>query len=167
VYDVTSYLDDHPAGAEIMLDCAGEDADEFFEDSGHSDDARNILKKYLIGNLKMDEAAIAKMKSQVEASDKELSDFSLAGKHVNVAMLTSGGLAPCLSSSIAQLVKYWVAAFRAGKISGLSFRMYEAGYKGVLLGKSFVLPEEHWDTCDSLNYLGGSPIGNSRVKVRM
>jgi pyrophosphate--fructose-6-phosphate 1-phosphotransferase len=80
-------------------------------------------------------------------------------------MMTSGGLAPCLSSSIAQLVKYWVAAKRANKISGLTFRMYKAGYKGILIAESFILPEDQWDACDSLNYLGGSPIGNSRVKV--
>lgn len=95
-----------------------------------------------------------------------MTDFSLVGKHVNVAMMTSGGLAPCLSSSIAQLVKHWVAAYREGKISSLSFRMYLGGYKGVLIGDSFMLAEDQWDSLDRLNYLGGSPIGNSRVKVR-
>lgn len=92
--------------------------------------------------------------------------FSLAGKHVNVAMMTSGGLAPCLSSSIAQLVRYWVQAYQAGDISGLSFRFYRGGYKGVLVGESFVLPESEWAAVESLNHVGGSPIGNSRVKVR-
>jgi len=90
---------------------------------------------------------------------------SLAGKNVTVAMMTSGGLAPCLSSSIAQLVEHWVNALRANKISGLTFRFYKGGYKGLLIGDSFVLPESDWDACKSLNYLGGSPIGNSRVKV--
>lgn len=84
---------------------------------------------------------------------------------VNVAMMTSGGLAPCLSSSIAQLVHYWVKALREGKVSVVTFRMYIDGYKGVLTGDSFLLGEETWDKCDALNYLGGSPIGNSRVKV--
>jgi len=91
---------------------------------------------------------------------------SLEGTHVNVAMMTAGGLAPCLSSSIAQLIKYWVEALRAGKIAGLTFRMYKSGYKGLLTGDSIMLPEAEWDATDSLNYLGGSPIGNSRVKVR-
>lgn len=31
VYDVTKYLDDHPGGAEVIMDVAGQDADEFFE----------------------------------------------------------------------------------------------------------------------------------------
>jgi hypothetical protein len=95
-----------------------------------------------------------------------MSDFALAGKHVNVAMMTSGGLAPCLSSSVSQLAHYWVEAKRAGQISGLTLRMYRDGYKGVLIGDSFTVPEDEWDGMAVLNFLGGSPIGNSRVKVR-
>jgi hypothetical protein len=95
-----------------------------------------------------------------------MSDFALAGKHVNVAMMTSGGLAPCLSSSVSLLAKYWVEAYRAGKISGLTLRMYKDGYKGVLIGDSFIVPETEWDGMEVLNFIGGSPIGNSRVKVR-
>lgn len=84
---------------------------------------------------------------------------------MKVGMMTSGGLAPCLSASVAQLVKYWVAALKDGKIASLSLRMYKDGYKGVLIGDSFLLPEDLWEECDALNYLGGSPIGNSRVKL--
>lgn len=85
--------------------------------------------------------------------------------NINVAMMTSGGLAPCLSSSIAHLVNYWSVAKKEGKIAGLTIRMYRDGYKGLLLGDSFVVPEESWDKCGSLHDLGGSPIGNSRVKL--
>jgi cytochrome b5 len=67
---VTKYLDDHPGGAEVMLDVAGQDADEFFEDIGHSKEAREELKKYLIGTLKLDEATLAKMKADAEAKAK-------------------------------------------------------------------------------------------------
>ena len=52
---MTTYLDDHPGGAEVMLDVAGKDADEFFEDIGHSNDAREELEKHLIGVLKLTE----------------------------------------------------------------------------------------------------------------
>ena len=71
VYDVTKYLDDHPGGAEVMLDVAGQNADEFFEDIGHSKEAREELKKYLIGNYKLDAAALAKMKADAEAKAKQ------------------------------------------------------------------------------------------------
>lgn len=75
------------------------------------------------------------------------------------------GLAPCLSSSIAQLMKYWIIALKEEKISGLQFRMYIGGYKGILTGDSFIVPESEWAACEHLNNFGGSPIGNSRVKV--
>lgn len=84
---------------------------------------------------------------------------------INVGMMTSGGLAPCLSSSIAHLIHFWSEAKKAGKISGLTIRLYKDGYKGMLIGDSFVLPEEMWDKAESLHELGGSPIGNSRVKL--
>lgn len=61
VYDVTKYLDDHPGGAEVLLDVGGQDADEFFEDIGHSKEARAELKKFMIGKFKLDAAAKAKM----------------------------------------------------------------------------------------------------------
>ncbi len=85
---------------------------------------------------------------------------------MNVAMMTSGGLAPCLSSSVAYLVEFWAAALKAGTINGLTIRMYMDGYKGVLTGDSMVLNPELYDDCSCLHDLGGSPIGNSRVKVR-
>lgn len=84
---------------------------------------------------------------------------------MNVAMMTSGGLAPCLSSSVAYLIEYWSAALKAGSISGLTIRMYIDGYKGVLSGDSTILPPEIYDDCTCLHELGGSPIGNSRVKL--
>ena len=86
-------------------------------------------------------------------------------QQMNVAMMTSGGLAPCLSSSVAYLIEFWSAALKAGSISGLSIRMYIDGYKGVLTGESMVLDPALYEECSCLHDLGGSPIGNSRVKV--
>jgi len=80
-------------------------------------------------------------------------------------MMTSGGLAPCLSSSVAYLVEFWAAAEKSGAVSGLSIRMYIDGYKGVLTGDSTVISPDVYDECSCLHELGGSPIGNSRVKL--
>ena len=88
-----------------------------------------------------------------------------AAQHMNVAMMTSGGLAPCLSSSVAYLIEFWASALKEGKISGLNIRMYVDGYKGVLTGDSTVISPEIYDECACLHDLGGSPIGNSSVKV--
>ena len=66
VYDVSDYLDDHPGGAEVMLDVSGQDADEFFEDIGHSRDAREELAKHLVGTLKMSEEELKKRAAAAE-----------------------------------------------------------------------------------------------------
>ncbi|KAI9738823.1 MAG: hypothetical protein M1834_008330 [Cirrosporium novae-zelandiae] len=52
VYDVTSFVDEHPGGEEVLLDVGGQDSTEAFEDVGHSDEAREILEGLLVGNLK-------------------------------------------------------------------------------------------------------------------
>ncbi|KAI8028489.1 Cytochrome b5 isoform E [Camellia lanceoleosa] len=43
VYDVTSFLDDHPGGDEVLLTATGKDATDDFEDVGHSESAREML----------------------------------------------------------------------------------------------------------------------------
>ncbi|CEL10460.1 Putative NADH-cytochrome b-5 reductase [Aspergillus calidoustus] len=52
VYDITSYVRDHPGGADVLIESAGTDATEAYEDVGHSEDADEILQTYLIGTLK-------------------------------------------------------------------------------------------------------------------
>eukprot|EP00043_Microstomoeca_roanoka_P006349 m.62172 g.62172 ORF g.62172 m.62172 type:complete len:131 (-) comp13379_c1_seq3:303-695(-) len=51
VYDVTKFLVEHPGGEEVMLDYAGKDATDGFEDVGHSEDARAQLEDYFVGDL--------------------------------------------------------------------------------------------------------------------
>ncbi|KAI7896224.1 cytochrome b5 [Mucor mucedo] len=51
VYDVSTFAEDHPGGEEAIYDEAGKDATESFEDIGHSDEARELLQKFYIGEL--------------------------------------------------------------------------------------------------------------------
>ncbi|CAB3400833.1 unnamed protein product [Caenorhabditis bovis] len=51
VYDVTKFLDEHPGGCEVLLEQAGRDGTEEFEDVGHSTDARTLKEDYLIGEI--------------------------------------------------------------------------------------------------------------------
>jgi len=55
VYDITKFLDEHPGGEEILIENAGVDATESFEDVGHSSDAREMLDEYYIGDLHEDD----------------------------------------------------------------------------------------------------------------
>jgi cytochrome b involved in lipid metabolism len=51
VYNVTKFLDKHPGGEEILIENAGDDSTCGFEDVGHSEEAKEMMKKYLIGEL--------------------------------------------------------------------------------------------------------------------
>eukprot|EP00005_Dracoamoeba_jomungandri_P001187 CAMPEP_0174249840 /NCGR_PEP_ID=MMETSP0439-20130205/180_1 /TAXON_ID=0 /ORGANISM="Stereomyxa ramosa, Strain Chinc5" /LENGTH=145 /DNA_ID=CAMNT_0015329755 /DNA_START=61 /DNA_END=498 /DNA_ORIENTATION=- len=51
VYDVTAFLEEHPGGDGVLLDNAGTDSTEAFDDVGHSEDAIETLKQFYIGDL--------------------------------------------------------------------------------------------------------------------
>ncbi|TVY82117.1 NADH-cytochrome b5 reductase [Lachnellula suecica] len=51
VYDVTNYLEDHPGGADALLEVAGQNSTVAFEDVGHSADARETMEGLLVGRL--------------------------------------------------------------------------------------------------------------------
>src|SRR5262245_34678407 len=80
-------------------------------------------------------------------------------KH-KVALLTAGGLAPCLSSSIGFLIERYSQAPPDVDIIG-----YLGGYKGLLLGQSVTATHEVRANARVFLEHGGSPIGNSRVKL--
>lgn len=46
-----AFFSQHPGGEEVLLEQAGKDATEEFEDVGHSSDAREVMEKYKIGEL--------------------------------------------------------------------------------------------------------------------
>ncbi|CAA2955621.1 cytochrome b5 [Olea europaea var. sylvestris] len=51
VYDVSSYLDEHPGGDDVLLRATGKDATDEFEDAGHSKSARELMESFCIGEL--------------------------------------------------------------------------------------------------------------------
>lgn len=65
VYDVTKFLDEHPGGEEVILDYGGRFATEPFEDVGHSEDARELLTQYLIGELPEEEHEVIASKDEL------------------------------------------------------------------------------------------------------
>lgn len=48
---IISIFFQHPGGEEVLLEQAGKDASEAFEDVGHSTDARELMQKYKIGDI--------------------------------------------------------------------------------------------------------------------
>ena len=77
-----------------------------------------------------------------------------------VAFLTAGGLAPCLSSSIGYLIDEYTKKAPQVEMIG-----YVNGYMGLLKGNSIPVTDEVRKGALILTKHGGSPIGNSRVKL--
>ncbi|MBT3251359.1 MAG: pyrophosphate--fructose-6-phosphate 1-phosphotransferase [Candidatus Marinimicrobia bacterium] len=79
---------------------------------------------------------------------------------MKIGLLTAGGLAPCLSASIGNLIGKYYDISPDIEIIG-----YLNGYKGLLMGNSIQINENVKKNAVILNTFGGSPIGNSRVKL--
>ncbi|WP_320200526.1 pyrophosphate--fructose-6-phosphate 1-phosphotransferase [Agrobacterium sp. rho-13.3] len=77
-----------------------------------------------------------------------------------VAMLTAGGLAPCLSSAVGGLIERY-----SDIAPDIDIVAYRSGYQGVLLGDSVEITKAMREKAPLLHRYGGSPIGNSRVKL--
>ena len=77
-----------------------------------------------------------------------------------VALLTAGGFAPCLSSAIGGLIERYSALRPEIEIIA-----YRYGYQGLLQGDSLAVTPEVRARAGLLHQFGGSPIGNSRVKL--
>jgi len=77
-----------------------------------------------------------------------------------VALLTAGGFAPCLSSAVGGLIE------RYTELSpDIEIIAYQHGYHGLLTGTKVVIDAETRAKAGLLHRFGGSPIGNSRVKL--
>lgn len=77
-----------------------------------------------------------------------------------VALLTAGGFAPCLSSAVGGLIGRYTEIAPEVEIIA-----YEHGYWGLLLGKKIEITDAVREKAGILHEYGGSPIGNSRVKL--
>lgn len=77
-----------------------------------------------------------------------------------IGILTAGGLAPCLSSAIGNLILEY-----SRRVPNVEILCYRYGYAGLLKGESFLIPSEARQKAPLLIEQGGSIIGNSRVKL--
>jgi pyrophosphate--fructose-6-phosphate 1-phosphotransferase len=75
-------------------------------------------------------------------------------------MLTAGGLAPCLSSAVGGLIERYTEVAPDVRIIA-----YRNGYAGLLKGDSVEVTPEVRANAHRLHAFGGTPIGNSRVKL--
>ena len=79
---------------------------------------------------------------------------------MKIAFLTSGGIAPCLSASIGALIECYAETAPDTELIG-----YLNGYQGLLKGRFIEFPANASRGTNLLYKYGGSPLGNSRVKL--
>ncbi|EDW89200.1 cytochrome b5 [Drosophila yakuba] len=78
IYDVTAFLNEHPGGEEVLIEQAGKDATENFEDVGHSNDARDMMKKYKIGELvESERTSVAQKSEPTWSTDQQTEESSV------------------------------------------------------------------------------------------
>jgi pyrophosphate--fructose-6-phosphate 1-phosphotransferase len=79
---------------------------------------------------------------------------------LKIAFLTAGGIAPCLSASIGALIECYAETVPDAELIG-----YLNGYQGLLKGRFIEFPANARSGANILYKYGGSPLGNSRVKL--
>ncbi|KAL1918925.1 uncharacterized protein VTP21DRAFT_2306 [Calcarisporiella thermophila] len=108
VYNVTQFIDEHPGGEEVLLDVAGRDATEEFEDIGHSEDARALLKQFLIGELNPTDVAKSKTAQQSQPKSQPLQPAA-SDKSRTQLQPTSGAQGNPLRIVVPVLIVAWLA----------------------------------------------------------
>jgi cytochrome-b5 reductase len=134
VYNVTSYVRDHPGGADVLCDVAGTDATAAYEDVGHSEDADEILKTYLIGTLKgarelarpkavrviqqVPQQATTTKPPSTSIGSISVAAGSIGGATVLLYLYTQGHLPlDKFMSRLSQLLPAWVYSLRVPRLS--------------------------------------------------
>ncbi|PYH41260.1 cytochrome b5-like heme/steroid binding domain-containing protein [Aspergillus saccharolyticus JOP 1030-1] len=120
LYNITTWLDDHPGG-----EVAGLDATEAFEETGHSDEARELLEPYLIGALAAED--------QAEAIEVYRPTFE------KVSQVAAVDVRKRQRSTVGLLVKSLLAAVPLGLAAGLGYSVYSNGL-GILRQPQLFLP---------------------------
>uniref|UniRef100_A0A182VRD8 Cytochrome b5 heme-binding domain-containing protein n=1 Tax=Anopheles minimus TaxID=112268 RepID=A0A182VRD8_9DIPT len=89
VYDVTKFLHEHPGGEEVLIEYAGKEATAEFDDVGHSTDAKEQMKQFLVGEL-------------IEADRKKKTS---AGLTINQRTALIAGSAVAIGAGLAMIFK--------------------------------------------------------------
>ncbi|KAL7905011.1 cytochrome b5-like heme/steroid binding domain-containing protein [Trichoderma velutinum] len=80
VYDVTEFQNEHPGGPEFLLDQGGGDVTELFEDAGHSDEARSLMKNFQVGVIEKK----TNDKGEISLEQRRDGDFVGFGVHRHI-----------------------------------------------------------------------------------
>lgn len=105
VYDVTKFMEEHPGGEEVLLEQAGKDASEIFEDVSHSADAKDLMKTYLVGELPEHERT-AKPPTKVQQTKPITKHFDDSDHSLSLTW-TQWIITIAVSSGVGLIVRSW------------------------------------------------------------
>ncbi|KAL3278323.1 hypothetical protein HHI36_013654 [Cryptolaemus montrouzieri] len=91
VCDVTKFLQEHPGGEEPLLEVAGKDGTKEFIDVGHSSEARELMEKYVIGEIVDEEKT---------TTEKSVSVKTMIKSNVKELKCRLKPIAPCLAVTV-------------------------------------------------------------------
>jgi cytochrome b involved in lipid metabolism len=77
VYDITSVIDSHPGGAEVLIDAAGTDSTIAFDEVGHSQDSLEMLKPLLVGVVDETDDVVFQRSSTPDLDKKRIENTSI------------------------------------------------------------------------------------------
>lgn len=120
VYDVTKYIHDHPGGSDILVDAAGTDATEAFDNAGHSEDAFEIMAEYQVGVLKGSSKKSAPKAVKLIATPKK----PAKAKTSSVVPTAVGATVIALGA----LGYYFIPQLSGGRVPSVSFQLPNAGW---------------------------------------
>nr|AAO27755.1 reductase [Fusarium sporotrichioides] len=135
VYDVTRYIRDHPGGADVLVEAAGIDASEDFDNAGHSEDAFEIMEDLCIGKIKGFEKKKPKLKPLAPiTTPKAVSggSSSLSTLASFTLVLVAGVGAYYFGRRHELSVPNWVLAYLRNDSAGSSF------IKGAIVGSGSI-----------------------------
>ncbi|KFB46995.1 AGAP002113-PA-like protein [Anopheles sinensis] len=92
VYDVTKFLQEHPGGEEVLIEVAGKEASSEFDDVGHSTDAKESMKQFLVGE-------IIEAERKAKKSSKTMSASARTALVAGSALAIGAGLAMIFKAS--------------------------------------------------------------------
>ena len=92
VLDITPFLNEHPGGPDVVVSVSGRDCSHEFEDVGHTDSARRMGDKYIVGTLEGYEAA-SSSKIPTNKEVRELNERASQGNSMNLVMIGAAAFA--------------------------------------------------------------------------
>lgn len=110
IVDITDYKHQHPGGDEILLEHAGADGTESFNNVGHSKEARNSMMEYVVGVLHPDDATAGNKKSTSNDSGDEDSTSTGSKNGGGLSGLVKYAVIPVVIFASAYFIQKYMAA---------------------------------------------------------